>query len=134
MARKEKPEKLLLLRVSRHHLQNGKLGLSILSSWEAVIERLARIYRVRGREIETYKKLSALARKSSLKRVLSGPLEEFPGRMRRLSKFRNAIAHAEQCRPEIIAEEFPRILTFLEAHLGDEALDRLPDQMPLRKP
>ena len=115
-----------IIKVSKYHYENGHLGLSVLAAWEAVMDRLAGIYQVDSRNIENYKRLGKVVRSHDFDRIYGQTLG-FPSKMRSLSKFRNGIAHAEECQFSDIANEFPIILKLLERRLGDTSLDSLPN-------
>jgi|GEM_PF-781823 len=114
-----------VLKLSRHHLDNSHIGLAVLSAWEAVIERIAQIYGVDARPIDNYKRLSQIARSVVIDTAYAHRLE-ISSKLCDLSRFRNAIAHAERTQPEDIARNFPNILEMLETHLGDAEWNKLP--------
>lgn len=118
-----------MLFVARYHFDNGHIGLSVLAAWEAVIERMAEIYQVDGRDHDNYGRLSRAARYNSV-RIANLPPRKLQAEIRKLSKYRNSIAHANSGQFSDVSQDFPLILRRLEKYLGDSALERLPIEKP----
>lgn len=94
----------ILLQIAKRYKDNGQIGFSVLSTWEAIVNRIALVYEFDLQEAENnngykyYQFCAKIARKDENKTILNndlyyGELVEFPKKTTELSDMRNAIAH-----------------------------------------
>lgn len=126
------------LTIAREHWESYRAGPAVLTTWEAIIERLGDVYDVDVEEYSIHRKLGLLA--TDYDEWEHGPdfLSEFPFRASTLKTYRNAIAHSrqgdeEEVQPNRVFEEFPDLLTYFEKALPDAALDDLPEVVSLSR-
>jgi CRISPR-associated Csx2 family protein len=123
------------LTVAEEHWNSYRAGPAVLSTWEAVIERLGAAFEVDVEAYENHKALANLA--TSWNRW--GEREEFsefPDKASVLRDYRNAIAHTRQGRdesfqPNDVYRDFPGLLDYFQSTLKSNALDRIPGVVSL---
>lgn len=122
------------LRAARYHWNHYRGGLAILAAWEAIVNRLAEAYDLTDTSsADTYKFLSQLARfgKGIPDCTFRKQFRELNLKARPLYEYRNQIAHtdddsgAERHQPNLIYQQFPAILEFLEQTLPESWLDEV---------
>lgn len=130
----QQPKWKAMLTVARQHWSSYRAGLAVLAAWEAVIERFAALYGHTGaRDMETYKALWRVASDTDLRWYKQKGLGHLPQLVSRLHTYRNGIAHSRQSghesfQPQDVYREFPDQLSYLEEHLGDPALESVPQE------
>jgi CRISPR-associated Csx2 family protein len=125
-----------LLELARRHWSHYQAALAVLTAWEAVVARMAQVYdRSDANEADVHSALGYAAgdRHDMLIKRIYRPagMTDFPDHVRTLRNFRNTIAHsdrsAQRVSPRQVYAEFPDLLAYLETHLHDDALERLPE-------
>lgn len=112
--------------IAKRNFDNQQFGMSILSAWEGVVARFTELYG-QPADFKNYQVISKLVRDGNFYLHFKGTVfQDFNVKMKELSKFRNAIAHAEDFvtfTAKDVAQNFPPILTFLEKQLGSTLLN-----------
>ena len=132
-----RPQWAATLITAEEHWDSYRAGPAVLSTWEAVIERLGAAYDVDVEVYETHKALADLATDwSEWDRSKDQGLAEFDQKASTLKEYRNAIAHTRQgkdesIQPNQIYEGFPALLEYFQSALRSEALDRIPQVVSL---
>lgn len=134
-----RPEWEATLVTAREHWSSYRAGPAVLTTWEAVLERLADLFGVSAEEYEMQRRLKCLA--TDYPHVWSRAperLSSFSNRAATLREYRNAIAHSRQgdeedIQPNHVYERFPDLLEYFEDVLRDDALERLPDAVSLSR-
>jgi hypothetical protein len=83
--------------------------------------------------METYKALWRVASDTDLRWYKQNGLGHLPQLVSQLHTYRNGIAHSRQSghesfQPQDVYREFPDQLSYLEEHLGDPALESVPQE------
>lgn len=135
----DRPQWEATLITAEEHWNSYRAGPAVMSTWEAVIERLGAAYGVDVEKYENHKALGALATDwSGWDRSKDHELTKFSGRASVLKDYRNAIAHTRQGReesiqPNQIYDHFPPLLSYFQSALQSDAFSRLPQEILLNK-
>lgn len=134
-----RPQWEATLITAEEHWESYRAGPAVISTWEAVIERLGAAYEVDVEDYSNHKALGSLATGwNGWDRSKDPGLKEFADRASTLRGYRNAIAHTRQGReetvqPNRIYDHFPSLLEYFQTALQSEALDRLPEAVSIEK-
>jgi CRISPR-associated Csx2 family protein len=130
------------LKIARWQLEHEQLGLAILSTWEAVICRVADLLSISNYENnqKLYAELSRIARAKDPYEYLSDlysrfNLTDFYKCAEQLNTFRKAIAHADTIKNlslQNLRANYRQILGFFEQHLGSAELSQVFSQEVVR--
>lgn len=94
----------ILLQIAKRYKDNGQVGFAILSTWEAIVNRIALVFELNleekrnNKSYDYYKFCAKIARKEDHKKILNinlyyDELKDFPKKAKELSDMRNTIAH-----------------------------------------
>ncbi|MCS7014386.1 MAG: TIGR02221 family CRISPR-associated protein, partial [Chloroherpetonaceae bacterium] len=114
------------LTIARWQFEHEQIGLSVLSTWEALINRAASILHIHdyASNYKAYIELSKIVRaKDNYAQHLS-EINELTRKADTLNDYRNAIAHADGVRVglENFRAEFRKLLGYFEQELQKEAI------------
>jgi CRISPR-associated Csx2 family protein len=114
----------IMILLAEKHWTNNQYGLSILSAWEAIMEKLADVYAADIRNnFNNYRRISQISKNKNA----------FGDIAKKINNFRNAIAHAEtekSADPNKIIADFPYWFNELKNKIEEDMSD-LPHKIKL---
>ncbi|WNJ18630.1 TIGR02221 family CRISPR-associated protein [Pontibacter sp. G13] len=135
--KEQQPWREMLLMAERHLDKENQMTLAILATWEAIITRLEALYpSITGLQgFDKYKKMGYVARNGKVDEI-RGTLTNFSKNAKRLSEFRNYVAHVrieekDTLNPKIILDEFPQLFKYFKQALESSEMDLIPQKLPI---